>query len=43
MYMVVNQTEIHAAEPLAPSLLAFEVEMVVEKLKRCKLSAVHQI
>jgi hypothetical protein len=34
MYMVVNQTEIHAAEPLAPSPPAFEVEMVVKKLKK---------
>jgi hypothetical protein len=41
--MVVNQTEILAAEPLAPSPLAFEVEMVVKKLKRCKLSGIHQI
>jgi len=41
--MVVNQTEIHAAEPLVPSPLAFEVEMVVKKLKRCELSGIHQI
>jgi hypothetical protein len=41
--MVVNQTEIHAAEQLASNPLAFEVEVVVKKLKRCKLSGIHQI
>jgi hypothetical protein len=30
----VRQTEIHTTEPLVPEPSAFEVEMVIEKLKR---------
>jgi len=41
--MVVSQTEIHVAEPVATSPFAFEVEVVVRKLKRCQLSGIHQI
>ena len=31
----VRQTEIHTAQPLAPECSALEVEMFVERLKRC--------
>ena len=31
----VRQTEIRTAEPLAPERSAFEVEMAIERLKRC--------
>jgi hypothetical protein len=30
----VRQTEIHTAEPLLPEPSAFEVEMVIEKIKK---------
>jgi hypothetical protein len=39
----VRQTEVHAAEPLVPEPSAFEVEMVIEKLKRHKSPGIHQI
>jgi hypothetical protein len=39
----VKQTEIHAAEPLLPYPSAFEVELVVEKLKRHKSPGIDQI
>ena len=29
----VGKTELHTAEPLVPALSAFEVEMVIEKVK----------
>ena len=31
----VRQTEIHTAEPLVPEPSAFDVEMAIERLKRC--------
>ena len=39
----VRQTEIHSAEPLVPEPSAFEVEMVIAKLKRHKLPGIDQI
>jgi len=39
----VRQTEVHTAEPLAPELSAFEVEMAIEKLKIQKLPGIDQI
>jgi hypothetical protein len=39
----VRQTEMHTAEPLVPEPSAFEVEMAVGKLKRCKSPATDQI
>jgi hypothetical protein len=39
----VKQTEIHTAEPLVPEPNAFEVEMVIEKLKRYKSPGIDQI
>jgi len=38
----VRQTEIHTAEPLVPEPSAFEVEMAIEKLKRCKSPRIDQ-
>jgi hypothetical protein len=32
----VRQTEIHTAQPLVPEIMAFEVEMAIEKLKNYK-------
>jgi hypothetical protein len=37
------QTEVHTAEPLVPKPSAFEVEMVIEKLKRRKSPGIDQI
>ena len=34
MFNYVRQTEIHTAEPLVSETGAFDVEMVIEKLKR---------
>jgi len=39
----VGQTEVHAAEPLVPEPSAFEVEMAIENLKRCRSPGVDQI
>jgi hypothetical protein len=39
----VRQTEVHTAEPLVPEASAFEVEMVIEKLKRHKSPGTDQI
>ena len=39
----VRQTEIHAAEPLVPEPSAFEVELVIEKLKSRKSPAIDPI
>jgi hypothetical protein len=39
----VRQTEVHTAEPLVPKPSAFEVEMVIEKLKRHKSPGTDQI
>jgi hypothetical protein len=39
----VKQTEIHTAEPLVPEPSVFEVEMVIEKLKRYKSPGIDQI
>jgi len=39
----VRQTEIHTAEPLVPEPSAFEVEMAIKKLKRCKSPRIDQI
>jgi hypothetical protein len=39
----VKQTEIHTAEPLVPEPSAFEFEMAIEKLKRCKSPGIDQI
>jgi hypothetical protein len=33
----------HTTEPLVPELSAFEVEMAIEKLKRCKSPGIYQI
>jgi len=38
-----RQTEVHTAEPLVPEPSAFEVEMAIEKLKRCRSPGVDQI
>jgi hypothetical protein len=38
-----RQTEIHTAEPLVPSPSRFQVEIVIVKLKRYKLSSSDQI
>ena len=38
-----RQTEIPTAEPLLPELIAFEVEMAIEKLKRHKSPGTVQI
>jgi len=39
----VRQTEIHTAEPLVPESSAFEFDIAVEKLKRCKSPGSDQI
>ena len=39
----VRQTELYTAEPLVPEPSAFEVEMVIEKLKRHKSPSIDQI
>ena len=39
----VRQTELHTAEPLVAEPSAFEVEMAIEKLKRCKSPGIDQI
>ena len=39
----VRRTEIHTAEPLVPEPSAFEVEMVIEKLKGYKSPGIDQI
>ena len=39
----VRQTEIHMAEPLVPGPSAFDVEMVIEKLKRHTSPGIDQI
>jgi hypothetical protein len=39
----VRQREIHTAEPLVPEPSAFEVEMVIKKLKRHKSPGIDQI
>jgi hypothetical protein len=39
----VKQTEVHTAEPLVPEPSAFEIEMVIEKLKRRKSPGINQI
>jgi len=46
MYMGLNfvrQTEIHTAEPLVPEPSAFEVDLVIEKLKSNKSPGIDQI
>jgi len=40
---VVRQTEIHTAEPLVPEPSAFEVELVIEKLKSHRSPGIDQI
>jgi len=40
---VTRQTGIHAAEPLVPEPSAFEVELVIEKLKSHKSPGIDQI
>jgi hypothetical protein len=35
--------EIHTAEPLAPVASPLEVEIVIEKLKRCKFPGIYYI
>jgi hypothetical protein len=39
----VRQTEIHTAEPLVPETSSSEVEIAIEKLKRCKSPGIDQI
>jgi hypothetical protein len=39
----VRQAEMHTAEPLVPEPCAFEVEVVIEKLKRHKSQGTDQI
>jgi hypothetical protein len=39
----VRWTEIHTAQPTVPELIAFEVEMAIEKLKRHKPPGIDQI
>jgi hypothetical protein len=39
----VKQTEIHTAEPLVPEPSSSEVEIAIEKLKRCKSPSIDQI
>ena len=43
VYNDVRQTEIRAAESLAPNPNAFEVEMAIEKLKRHESPGIDQI
>jgi len=38
----VSQTKLHTAEPLVPEPVAFEVELVIEKLKLHKTSGIDQ-
>jgi hypothetical protein len=39
----VRQTEIHTAEPLVPEPSVFEVELVIEKLKRHKSPGIDKV
>jgi hypothetical protein len=38
----VRQTEIHTVQPLVPKPIAFQIEVAVEKLKRCKSLGIDQ-
>jgi hypothetical protein len=39
----VRETDMHTAGPLVPEPTSFEVEIAIEKLKRCKSPSIEQI
>jgi hypothetical protein len=41
--MVLMMLEMHTTEPLVPERSSFEVEICIEKLKRCKSPGIDQI